>query len=127
MNLPIDLKYAATHEWARADGDIATVGITDHAQKELTDVVYVELPRVGQKVTAGGECAVVESVKAASDIYAPVSGEIMAANGDLASNPALVNIDPYGKGWFFKIKMSNPTELARLKTAEVYQQSIGAA
>ena len=125
MNPPTDLKYASTHEWTRAEGGVATVGITDHAQKELTDVVFVELPRVGQKVTAGKECAVVESVKAASDIYAPVSGEITAVNEELAGNPALVNTDPYGKGWFFKIKIGNPSELDHLLTAQAYEKSIG--
>lgn len=125
MNLPKELKYAATHEWARAEGSLATVGITDHAQKELSDVVFVELPKKGQKVIAGKECAVVESVKAASDIYAPVSGEIAAVNEELAANPALANTNPYDKGWFFKVTMSNPGELANLKTAEAYQQHIG--
>jgi len=125
MNAPTDLKYASTHEWTRAEGGVATVGITDHAQKELTDVVFVELPRVGQKVTAAKECAVVESVKAASDIYAPVSGEITAVNEELGANPALVNTDPYGKGWFFKIKIGNPSELDQLLTAQAYEKSIG--
>ena len=125
MNIPTDLKYATTHEWTRAEGGIATVGITDHAQKELTDVVFVELPRPGQKVTAGKECAVVDSVKAASDIFAPVSGEIVAVNEGLASNPALVNTDPYGNGWFFKVKIANPSELDQLLTPQAYEQAIG--
>ena len=125
MNVPQELKYAATHEWVRAEGETATVGITDHAQKELTDVVFVELPKVGQKIVAGKECAVIESVKAASDIYAPVSGEVIEVNEAIVSNPATVNADPYGGGWFFKVRMSSPSELASLKTAEEYKAVIG--
>jgi glycine cleavage system H protein len=125
MNIPQELKYAASHEWARVEGDVATVGITDHAQKELTDVVFVELPKPGQKIVAGKECAVVESVKAASDIYAPISGEVVAANEEVAGNPALVNTDPYGKGWFFKVKLANSGELSGLKSAEDYRKQIG--
>src|SRR5580765_7409961 len=106
-NVPSDLRYAKSHEWVRVSGDAATVGITDHAQQELTDVVFVEVPAVGRKVKAGEACAVVESVKTASDIYAPVSGEISEINPALADNPALVNTDPYGGGWFFKIKLAN--------------------
>jgi glycine cleavage system H protein len=125
MNLPSELKYAATHEWVRVEGDTAVVGITDHAQQELTDVVFVELPKPNQKLAAGKPCAVVESVKAASDIYSPVTGEVIEANADLVANPALVNTDPYGKGWFFKIKLSNPSELASLKSPDGYKQAIG--
>ncbi len=125
MNLPSDLKYAATHEWARVEDEIATVGITDHAQKELTDVVFVELPQRGQKLVAGRECAVVESVKAASDIYAPVSGEVLEVNEEVVANPSLVNTDPHGKGWFFKLKMSNSSELTKLKSADQYKEIIG--
>ena len=124
MNLPESLKYATTHEWVRVDGDVATVGITDHAQNELSDIVFVELPKVGQKVFAGKESAVVESVKAASDIYAPVSGEILETNSKLTSDPAWVNRDPYGEGWFFKMKMSNLSELSNLQTASAYRESI---
>jgi glycine cleavage system H protein len=127
MNIPKDLRYTETHEWIRADGDTATIGVTDHAQEELTDVVFVELPKVGTKVAAGAECAVVESVKAASDIYAPVSGEIVEVNHRLETEPALVNHDPYGEGWFFKIKMLAPEELGRLKTNESYAQQISKA
>ena len=97
MNPPQDLKYAATHEWVKLQGETGTIGITDHAQKELTDVVFVELPKAGQKLVVGKPCAVVESVKAASDIYSPVSGEVLEVNKDLPVNPALVNTDPYGK------------------------------
>jgi glycine cleavage system H protein len=126
MKTPNDLKYAESHEWARVEGDVVTVGITDHAQHELTDIVFVELPHVGDKVTQGKGCAVVESVKAASDIYAPVSGEVIEINTGLEGNAALVNDDPYGKGWFFKIKLANADEVTRLKTAEQYAKQIGA-
>ena len=127
MNIPKELRYTESHEWVRSEGDTGTVGITDHAQEELTDVVFVELPKIGAKVAAGAECAVVESVKAASDIYAPVSGEIIEINTRLESEPALVNTDPYGEGWFFKIKMLAPEELSRLKTNEGYAQQISRA
>src|SRR5438445_693122 len=109
--VPSDLKYAKSHEWVRVAGEVATIGISDHAQHELTDVVFVELPAVGRKVKAGEACAVVESVKTASDIYAPVSGEVTAVNQVVVEQPALVNTDPYGKGWFFQVKLSQPTEL----------------
>src|SRR6266508_1846506 len=99
--IPLDLKYAQSHEWARVAGDVATIGITDHAQHELTDVVFVELPGVGRKVKAGEACAVVESVKTASDIYTPVSDDILAVNQAVVDQPALVNTDPYGQGWFY--------------------------
>src|SRR5437762_9646125 len=103
--VPSDLKYAKSHEWVRVAGDIATVGITDHAQHELTDVVFVELPEVGRKVKAGETCAVVESVKTASDIYSPVTGEVIEANKSVVDNPALVNTEPFAGGWFFKVKL----------------------
>ena len=109
-----------------AQGDTATVGITEHAQHELTDIVFVELPAAGTEVTAGKECAVVESVKAASDIYAPVSGEISGANDALTSTPELVNDDPFGKGWLFKIKLSDPGQLDALLSPDDYAQHIGA-
>src|SRR5438477_136125 len=124
-NVPPDLKYAKSHEWVRVDGDTATVGITDHAQRELTDVVFVELPVVGREVKAGEACAVVESVKTASDIYSPLSGQIVEVNGTVADNPALVNTQPYGGGWFFKVKLANPAELNNLLTPESYQAQIG--
>jgi glycine cleavage system H protein len=123
-NVPGDLKFAKSHEWVRVSGDVATVGISDHAQHELTDVVFAEVPQVGRKVKAGEACAVVESVKTASDIYAPVSGEIVEANADLGSNPELVNKDPYGKGWFFKVKLSNAAELNSLMDAASYTKQI---
>ncbi len=125
MNVPKELKYATSHEWVRVDGDVVTVGITDHAQKELTDVVFVEVPKKGQKLSAGRECAVVESVKAASDIYAPVSGEVVESNSRLAGEPALTNTDPYGDGWFFKVRLSDASELSLLLDAEAYAKSIG--
>src|SRR5204863_4300715 len=98
--VPSDLKYANSHEWVRVTGDVATIGITDHAQHELTDVVFVEVPAAGRKVKTGEACAVVESVKTASDIYAPVSGEVIESNQALANKPELVNSDSYGQGWF---------------------------
>ena len=124
-NVPSDLKYAKSHEWVRVSGDTATVGITDHAQHELTDVVFVELPAVGRQVKAGEACAVVESVKTASDLYSPVSGQILEMNKAVVDNPGLVNTDPYGGGWFFKIKLSNPAELNSLLTPESYKAQIG--
>src|SRR5437870_1177595 len=122
--VPSDLKYAKSHEWVRVQGEIATVGITDHAQHELTDVVFVELPSVGGQVKAGGACAVVESVKTASDIYSPVSGEVIEVNKTIVDNPALVNSDPYEKGWFYKIKLANPSELGSLLNSEQYASQI---
>ena len=124
-NIPSDLKYAKSHEWVRVSGDTAKVGITDHAQAELTDIVFVELPAVGRQVKAGEACAVVESVKTASDIYSPVSGEIVELNDPVTDNPALVNNAPYGSGWFFKIKLSNPAELDALLSPEDYKKQIG--
>lgn len=123
-NVPADLKFAKSHEWVRVSGDIATVGISDHAQHELTDVVFAEVPQVGRKIKAGEATAVVESVKTASDVYSPVSGEIVEANSELTSNPELVNKEPYGKGWFFKVKLSNPPELNSLMDAAAYTKQI---
>ncbi len=124
--VPGDLKFAKSHEWIRVAGDTGTVGITDHAQHELTDVVFVELPAVGRKVKAGEACAVVESVKTASDIYSPVSGEIVEVNPAVANNPALVNTDPYTGGWFFKVKLGAPAELGSLLGPADYSKQIGA-
>lgn len=124
-NVPADLKYAKSHEWVRVSGDVATVGITDHAQHELTDVVFVELPAVGRQVKAGEACAVVESVKTASDIYSPVSGEIVEVNKPVVDNPALVNTEPYGGGWFYKVKLSQPAEFNSLLSPETYGAQIG--
>ncbi len=124
-NIPSDLKYVASHEWLRleADGTI-TVGITDHAQDALGDVVFVELPEVGTTVEADQEIAVVESVKAASDVYAPISGEIVEINEELVDNPELANEDPYGKAWFFKVKPANPADYDGLMSAEEYENSL---
>jgi glycine cleavage system H protein len=124
MNIPADLRYCASHEWIRLEGDIATVGISDHAQAELTDVVFVELPALGRKVDVGDPTAVVESVKAASDIYAPIGGEVIEANDAVEADPSLVNTDPYGKGWIFKLRVKDPADAARLMDASAYQSHI---
>jgi glycine cleavage system H protein len=124
-NIPEQLRYAASHEWIKLDGDIGTVGITDHAQSELSDVVYVDLPKVGAKFTAGAVAAIVESVKAASDIYSPVSGEVTEVNADLVKKPELVNTDSYGAAWLYKIKLSAPAEVDALKDAAGYKAQIG--
>jgi glycine cleavage system H protein len=124
-NIPSDLKYAKSHEWVRVAGTVATVGITDHAQHELTDVVFVELPDVGKKIKAGDACAVVESVKTASDVYSPVSGEVVEVNKVVVDNPALVNTEPYAGGWFYRVKLSDPGELNTLLGPEQYQAQIG--
>jgi glycine cleavage system H protein len=120
-NFPDDLKYAASHEWVRVDEDgVATVGISDHAQYALGDIVFVELPEPGTNVNARDEVSVVESVKAASDIYSPLSGEIIAVNEDLLEAPETVNSSPYDNGWFYKIKVSDEAELDELMDAEAY-------
>ena len=124
-NVPSELKYAKSHEWVRGGDDGGVIGITDHAQHELTDVVFVELPEVGRKVKAGEACAVVESVKTASDIYSPVSGEVVEVNKAVVENPALVNTEPYGAGWFFRVKLANPGELNSLLGADQYKAQIG--
>jgi glycine cleavage system H protein len=121
--LPNELRYLETHEWVRNEGEgIATIGITDHAQDSLGDVVFVELPEVGQVLSAGEEAGVVESVKAASDIYSPVSGEVIAINDALEDEPETINNSPYGDGWFFKIRMSDPAELDGLLDADGYRE-----
>ena len=123
--IPGDLKFLKSHEWARVeDNGTVTVGISDHAQGLLGDLVYVELPSVGDKVQAGNACAVVESVKAASDVYAPVSGEVTEGNAAVADDPALVNSDPEGEGWFFKLKLSNPGELEGLMDEAAYRDFV---
>lgn len=124
MNIPTDLRYATSHEWVRLEGEIATVGISDHAQEELTDVVFVELPPIGKVVDAGDPTAVVESVKAASDIYAPLGGEIVEINPDVEADPALVNTDPYGKGWLFKVRAKNAEHFEKLLDAAAYEAQI---
>ena len=123
--IPADLKYAKSHEWVRASGGVATLGITDHAQHELTDVVFVELPEVGRKVKAGEACAVVESVKTASDIYSPVSGEVIEVNQTVVSDPSLVNREPYAGGWFIKIRLSSTAELEQMLGPDQYRAQIG--
>ncbi|WP_337870310.1 glycine cleavage system protein GcvH [Meiothermus sp.] len=120
MNYPSELKYTKSHEWVRLEGDVAVVGITDFAQDALGDVVFVDLPQVGKAVEAGSAVAVVESVKTASDIYAPVAGEILEVNSALSDKPELINQAPYGKGWLFKMKV-NPADLNGLLSAADYQ------
>ena len=124
MNVPTDLRYAKTHEWIRVEGDSITVGITDHAQAELTDRVYAEPPKVGAEVKAGDTAAVVESVKAASDIYSPLSGTVTEVNSELSGNPALLNTDPFGQGWIYRMKASIPAEVETLLTPEAYTAQI---
>jgi glycine cleavage system H protein len=119
-----ELRFTSEHEWIRCDGELATVGITDYAQNQLGDVVYVELPEIGRHVAKGAETAVVESVKAASEIYAPVSGEIAAINEALAGEPARVNADPMGEGWFLKLRLADPAELATLMDEDSYKRFV---
>ncbi len=124
-NIPSDLKYVASHEWLRLEEDgTITIGITDHAQDLLGDVVFVELPEVGAVVEADQEVAVVESVKAASDVYAPIAGEVVEINEELVDSPELANEDPYGKAWFFKVKPANPADYDGLMSAEEYESSL---
>ena len=123
--VPADLRYAKSHEWVSVSGSVATVGITDHAQRELTDVVFVEPPAVGRTVKAGEACAVVESVKTASDIYSPVSGTVLEINPAVVNNPGLVNTAPYSDGWFYKLQLTNPSESAALLSAADYSKQIG--
>jgi glycine cleavage system H protein len=125
MNVPQNLRYNSSHEWVLLDGDVATIGISDHAQEELTDVVFVELPPVGKTVDVGDPTAVVESVKAASDIYAPISGEVVEVNDAVEADPSLVNTDPYGKGWIFKLKVKDAAQLDALLDAAGYEALIG--
>ena len=125
MNVPDDLLYTETHEWIRREGDKVRVGITDHAQSELTDVVYVELPKMDRNVNAKEAIAVIESVKAASDIYAPVKGTVADANKALEADPGLIKREPYGQGWIFVLKIDNTDDLKRLKDAAAYRKQIG--
>ena len=126
-SIPSDLKYLDSHEWARVESDgTVTIGISDHAQGALGDLVFVEVPEVGKSLSKGGAAAVVESVKAASDVYSPLSGEVVAANDSLGSAPELVNQDPYGQGWLFKIKPSNTAELGQLLDAKAYEKALEA-
>jgi len=124
MNVPEHLQYTDTHEWLRLDGETATVGITDHAQGELTDIVFVELPKIGTALTAKQQAAVVESVKAASDIYAPIGGTVVEVNPALENDPGLVNRDPYGEGWLFKLAIEAGEQIETLKEAAQYRELI---
>jgi glycine cleavage system H protein len=125
MTIPDDLLYTESHEWIKREGDNVRIGITDHAQSELTDVVYVELPKLERQVNAKEPIAVVESVKAASDIYAPVKGTVVEVNKALEADPGLINREPYAQGWIFVLKIDNPDDLKNLKGAAAYKQQIG--
>ena len=126
-NVPSDLRYLKSHEWARleADGTI-TIGISDHAQQALGDLVFAEVPEAGRRVTAGEACAVVESVKAASDVYSPVSGEVVSGNADLGGRPELINQDPYGAGWLMRIRPDDKTQFAAMLDAKSYEAALAA-
>lgn len=124
MNIPRELRYTNTHEWVRVKGAVATVGITDYAQQQLSDITYVELPDLNDKVNAQDEVAFVESVKAASDVYAPVSGTIVEVNTAVAEEPDRINRDPYGEGWLFKIRVADPKEIADLLDADAYEEQL---
>ena len=126
MSVPANLRYTKSHEWVLVDGDIATVGITDFAQSQLGDLTFVELPGAGESVGAGDDVAVVESVKAASDVYSPLAGTIAASNSDLEADPSLINTDAFGKGWMFKVKMDNPADVDALLSADEYEKLIPA-
>ncbi len=126
-NVPAGLLYSKEHEWVKLDADVATVGITDYAQASLGDIVYVELPRVGAGLTQFGSIGVVESVKAVSDIFTPVGGEVTETNDGLESDPAAVNRDPYGDGWFYKVKLADVSQTGDLMTSEQYEQLIAAS
>lgn len=123
-DIPTDLKYASSHEWIRVEGDTAVVGISDHAQQELTDLAFIELPEVGAALSMGDACGVVESVKTASDVYAPVSGEVTEINDALESEPGTVNEDPYGDGWFYRIRLSNVDEVEDLLSPDDYAEQV---
>jgi glycine cleavage system H protein len=124
MNVPDDLLYTESHEWIKREGENVRVGITDHAQSELTDVVYVELPKMDRQANAKEAIAIVESVKAASDIYAPVKGTVVEVNKALEADPGLINREPYGQGWIFALRIDNADELKNLKSAEAYRKQI---
>ena len=126
MKVPDELLYTKEHEWVKVEGDVATVGITDYAQDQLGDIIYVELPEVGRKVKQMEAVATVEAVKTAADVYSPVSGEVIETNAKLSEKPELLNEDPYGEGWMFKLKMENPEELKNLLSPEEYRKLIEA-
>jgi glycine cleavage system H protein len=121
---PEDLKYSKEHEWIKVDGEAVIIGITNYAQEQLGDVVYVELPEIGSQVTQSETCGTIESVKTVSDLYSPVSGEVLAINEELDDTPELINNEPYGSGWILKIKMQDPAELEKLLSADAYQELI---
>ena len=124
MEFPEDLKYSKEHEWVLVEGNVATIGITDYAQEQLGDIVFVELPAIGDKVSKEDNFGVVESVKAVSDVYAPVSGKVLEVNDDLPENPEMLNEDPYGDGWMIKVEMSDREEIDDLLTAAEYEQYV---
>ena len=124
MNHPSELKYASTHEWVKIEGDLVITGISDHAQDALGDLVYVEMPELGQQITAGQQTSVVESVKTASDIHAPISGEVVEVNSSLEDDPDFVNDDPYGKGWIYKIKPNNIADIEKLLSSSEYEAGL---
>ena len=124
MHTEENSRFAKTHEWAHMEGDVATVGISNHAQEEISDIVFVDLPKVGQQVTAGQNCCVIESVKSASEIYSPVSGEVIEVNEALAGDPALVNPEPHAGGWLFKVKMTAPAEYENLMDLSAYKATL---
>jgi glycine cleavage system H protein len=126
MEAPDDLKYSKEHEWVRVDGDIGVIGISDYAQGELGDVVYVELPEIGQELKCGNPFGTIEAVKAVSELFCPVSGEVIEVNDKLEGDPALINQSPYGDGWMIKLKLANPDELSGLMDAAGYKDMIGA-
>lgn len=123
-DVPAEFKFLSSHEWVLVDGDVATIGISDHAQELLGDLVYVELPEAGSHLSAGDSCAVVESVKAASDVYAPVSGEVLETNESLENSPELINEDAFGAGWLFRVRLEDPGELDNLLDADAYSQTL---
>jgi glycine cleavage system H protein len=125
MNIPAELKYTKDHEWVKVDGDIATIGITDFAQRELGDIVYVEIETVGETLEKESVFGTVEAVKTVSDLFMPVSGEVLELNKDIESSPEVVNSDPYGKGWMIKVKLSNASEVGALLSAADYQKLVG--
>jgi glycine cleavage system H protein len=126
MNIPAELKYSTDHEWVKIEGEIATIGITDFAQKELGDIVFVDVTSEGETFSAGETFGTIEAVKTVADLAIPVSGEVIEFNSDLESDAAVINSDPYGKGWIIKVKMNNPSELSALMDTETYKTHIGA-
>lgn len=125
MNIPADLKYTKDHEWVKVDGDVATIGITDFAQRELGDIVYVEVETVGDTLSKEEVFGTVEAVKTVSDLFMPISGEVLELNNEIETNPEIVNSDPYGKGWMIKVKISDASELTALLSSSDYQSLVG--